>query len=148
MHIEWWHWMVLGVGLIVLELIIPAFFVIWFGLGALIVGVALGVIPVMSIEAQIGVWIVASLVFVICWFKIFKAQGHRTRAGLSQGQFTGEVGLTIQPLKPYQKGQIRFQKPILGSDVWEAISDEEIIVGARVNVLAVEGNILRVAKIG
>jgi len=146
MHIEWWHWMVLGVGLILLELALPAFFVIWFGLGALIVGGALAMIPALSLAAQVGLWILASVAFVVLWFKVFKVQVHRTRVGLSEGQFAGEVGLATRPLKPYQKGQIRFQKPILGSDVWEAIADEDIAVGERVHVLAVEGNILRVAK--
>lgn len=146
MQIEWWHWMVLGVGLVLLELAIPAFFVIWFGLGALIVGGALALMPAMPMSAQIGLWILASVAFVVLWFKVFKAQVHRTRVGLSEGQFAGEIGLTTRQLKPYQKGQIRFQKPILGSDVWEAIADEEIAVGERVHVLTVEGNILRVSK--
>lgn len=146
MLIEWWHWMVLGVALILLELAIPAFFVIWFGLGALIVGTAVAMVPALALPGQVALWIVASVAFVILWFKVFKVQVHRTRVGLSEGQFAGEVGLTTRPVKPYQKGQIRFQKPILGSDVWEAISDEDIAAGERVRVLAVEGNILRVAK--
>ena len=38
MHLEWWAWIVGGIALIVAELAIPSFFVIWFGLGALLVG--------------------------------------------------------------------------------------------------------------
>ena len=41
MSFEWWHWIVLGIGLVIAELAVPAFFVIWFGLGALLVGLAL-----------------------------------------------------------------------------------------------------------
>lgn len=146
MLIEWWHWMVLGVVLVLLELAVPAFFVIWFGLGALIVGAALAVAPGIPLPGQIALWIVASLAFVVLWFKVFKAQVHRTRVGLSEGQFSGEVGLATRPIMPFQKGQVRFQKPILGSDVWEAIASEDIAVGERIKVLDVEGNILRVAK--
>ena len=32
--IEWWHWVLGGLGLVLLELALPSFFVIWFGLGA------------------------------------------------------------------------------------------------------------------
>lgn len=148
MHIEWWHWMVVGVGLVLLELAIPAFFVIWFGLGALIVGLALALVPGMGMAGQVALWIVASLAFVVLWFKVFKNQVHRTRVGLSQGQFAGEIGLVTRPLRPYEKGQIRFQKPILGADVWDAVAEDEIAVGDRVKVLSVEGNLLRVAKRG
>jgi hypothetical protein len=138
--------MVLGMVLVLLELAIPAFFVIWFGLGALIVGLTLAVAPATSLAVQIVIWIAASLAFVALWFKVFKVHVHRTRVGLSKGQFDGEVGLATREIKPFQKGQIRFQKPILGAEAWEAIADEDIAPGERVYVLAVEGNILRVAR--
>ena len=38
MHLEWWHWVVGGIVLILAELAIPSFFIVWFGLGALLVG--------------------------------------------------------------------------------------------------------------
>jgi len=138
--------MVLGVVLVLLELAIPAFFVVWFGLGALIVGLAVAVVPSFSLPWQITLWIIASIAFIVLWFKVFKVQMHRTRVGLSEGQFAGEIGLTTRPIMPFQKGQVRFQKPILGADVWEAIANEEIAIGERVKVLHVEGNILRVTK--
>ena len=146
MTIEWWHWMVLGVVLVLLELAIPAFFVVWFGLGALIVGLVLVAAPASSLPIQLIVWIAASLAFVFAWFKVFKVHVHRTRAGLSKGQFAGEVGLVTREIKPFQKGQIRFQKPILGSETWEAIADEDLAPGERVHVLSVEGNLLRVRR--
>lgn len=146
MTLEWWHWMVLGVVLVLLELAIPAFFVVWFGLGALIVGLTLVLAPATSLPGQIVIWILASLAFVFLWFKVFKVHVHRTRVGLSKGQFAGEVGLATRGIKPFQKGQIRFQKPILGSEIWDAIADEEIEPGERVQVLTVEGNILRVRR--
>jgi len=145
-NIEWWQWMVLGVGLMLCELAVPAFFLIWFGLGAIVVGVILALIPGLSLAVQVIVWIVASIGFVVLWIKVFKVQVHRTRIGLSEGQFAGEIGLVTREIKPFQKGQIRFQKPILGSDVWEAIANEDIAAGDRVEVLDVEGNILRVAR--
>jgi membrane protein implicated in regulation of membrane protease activity len=44
-------------------------------------------------------------------------------------------------------GRIKFQKPIMGSDTWECRSDEELNVGDRAKVLAVEGHIVRVARL-
>lgn len=146
MTVEWWHWMVLGIVLMLLELAVPAFFLVWFGLGALIVGLLLATAPALAFPVQILVWIGASLAFVFLWFKVFKANVHKTRAGLSKGQFAGEIGIVTQAIRPYEKGRIRFQKPILGAEAWEAIADEEIAPGDRVHVLEVEGNILRVAR--
>jgi len=144
LNIDWWHWMLLGIGLVLLELAIPAFFVIWFGLGAMVVGLALLALP-LNLAAQFGIWIFASLGFVALWVKVFKANVHRTRVGLSEGQFAGEVALVTRPIQPFEKGQIRFQKPIMGADTWDAIADEAIAPGDRVRVLSVEGSLLRVA---
>lgn len=41
MQFLWWHWVVLGIVLTLLELAVPSFFLVWFGLGALIVGITL-----------------------------------------------------------------------------------------------------------
>lgn len=147
MQFLWWHWVVLGIVLMLLELAVPAFFLIWFGAAAVILGGVLLVLPSLSLAWQIAAWIVCSLVFIWLWFKVFKSGMHKTRAGMSKGAMVGEIGLVIRDMRPFEKGQIRFQKPVQGDEVWEAASDEEIRVGERVRVLDVEGNTLKVGKI-
>ena len=34
----YWHWLVIGMLLVVAEIFVPSFTVLWFGLGALLVG--------------------------------------------------------------------------------------------------------------
>lgn len=147
MQLLWWHWVVLGITLMLLELVVPAFFLIWFGVGAVIVGVAVLVVPALSFAWQIILWIVCSIAFLLLWFKVFKPGFHKTRAGMSRGAVAGEIGLVVREVRPFEKGQVRFQKPLMGDDVWEVIADEEIRMGERVKVLDVEGNILKVGKV-
>ena len=146
MQFLWWHWMVLGIALTLLELAVPAFFLVWFGLGALIVGFALLAFPELSLAWQVLVWIACSLAFIWLWFKVFKPNIFKSRAGMARGSLIGEVGLVTRDIRPYEKGQVRFQKPILGDEVWESVSDQEIRVGERVRVLDVEGNTLKVSR--
>jgi membrane protein implicated in regulation of membrane protease activity len=146
MNLLWWHWMVLGIVLALLELAVPAFFLVWFGVGAVIVGLILLVIPGLSFAWQIIVWSACSLAFIWLWFQVFKPNMHKTRAGMSRGALVGEVGLVTRDIRPFEKGQIRFQKPILGDDLWEALAEVEIKAGERVRVLDVEGNTLKVGK--
>ncbi len=143
---EWWHWAVLGIGLVVTELAVPAFFIIWFGLGALLVAFMLLLMPQASLTAQILTWSVASAAMVVLWFRLFKPHLHKTRVGMSDSNVIGEIGLLIRDVELYQKGQVRFQKPLVGSEVWDCIADETIHSGARVKVVAVEGSFLKVAK--
>jgi membrane protein implicated in regulation of membrane protease activity len=142
----WWHWIVLGIALVLLELAVPAFFLVWFGAAALIVGIVLLAVPALGFEWQILVWVAFSLALVWLWFKVFKPGFFKTRAGMSRGAVVGEIGLVTRDIRPFEKGQIRFQKPVQGSETWEALAEEEIRTGERVRVLDVEGNTLKVAR--
>ena len=142
----WWHWIVLGVVLTLFELAVPAFFLVWFGVGAIIVGLVTLALPQVSFVWQVAIWIAASIAFILLWFKVFKSDVHKTGAGMSKGQLIGEVGIVTRDIRPYDRGQIRLQKPILGEELWESIAEEEIRAGERVRVLEVEGNFLKVGR--
>lgn len=146
MHPEWWHWFVVGILLVLAELAIPAFFVIWFGLGALLVGGIVLFAPDLSSTAQIGLWIVASLAMVILWFRIFKRSRDKTHSGSADGEVIGEIGLLTSNIAPFAKGKVRFQRPLLGSEEWVCLADEAIAAGERVRVVAIEGSFLKVVK--
>lgn len=142
----WWHWMVLGLGLCLAEIAIPAFFVIWFGIGALAVGLVLLVAPPLPLAGQVLLWTLASVTMTVLWFRYFRSRQTRTRAGTANEEAIGEVGLMVQAAAPFARGQVRFQKPLFGAEVWTCIADEALEVGARVRVTGVEGSLLRVAR--
>lgn len=149
MEFAWWHWMVLGLGLGLLEIVLASFFVIWFGLGALLVGVALIVVPGMAFSAQILLWTAASVAMAVLWFKILRKNSNRTRSGQAD-EALGEIGVLVRAVEPLgatsARGEVRFQKPIMGADSWPCLADEAIAAGERVKVLAVDGQILKVGR--
>jgi membrane protein implicated in regulation of membrane protease activity len=149
MELVWWHWMVLGLGLGLMELFVFSFFIVWFGLGALLVGVALLVVPGMVFSTQILLWTAASVAMTVIWFKVLRNDGGKTRSGQAD-QVVGEIGILVRAVEPLGvasvRGEVRFQKPILGSDVWPCLADEAIPAGERVRVLAVDGQLLKVGK--
>ncbi len=124
MQLEWWHWAVLGIVLILAELAVPAFVLVWFGLGALLVVAIVFIAPGAGLTLQIATWTLASVAMVVLWFRMFKPGFHKTRIGMSDANVIGEVGLLIQDVAPSDKGEVRFQKPMLGADVWPCIADE------------------------
>ncbi|BCB28492.1 hypothetical protein SKTS_33780 [Sulfurimicrobium lacus] len=144
MEIAWWHWIAGGMLLILLELAIPSFFIIWFGLSALLIGVIMLLAPI-SLAAQFTLWGVTSGAMVYFWFRYFK-NPDRTKAGMSQDVFLGETGLIVKEVSELAKGQIRFQKPILGSETWPVIADETIPAGERARIVAVMGQTLKVSR--
>lgn len=148
MRIEWWHWILGGFVLIGLELIIPSFTIIWFGLGALLVGLLIALIPAMPDWLQVLLWAVASVAFTVMWFKYLKPKGDRTHAGLSKEGIVGETGIIIKGTSDsFAKGVVRFRISILGADEWTCFADEPLPVGSTVQVEDIEGQILKVRKI-
>jgi inner membrane protein len=146
MQPEWWHWAVAGIVLILAELAIPAFVLIWFGLGALIVTLFVAVVPNIGITGQLALWLVVSVTLVVLWFRVFRPEYHKTRIGTADANVIGESGLLAHDVAPFEKGEVRFQKPLLGTDTWPCIADEAIKAGERVKVVSVEGSFLKVAK--
>ena len=146
MELAWWHWAVGGIVLILAELAIPSFVLIWFGLGGLVVALAVAMANI-GLTVQLALWLIVSLILVFGWFKVFKPSMHKTRVGMADANVVGEVGMLVRDVAPFEKGSVRFQKPILGDDVWECIADEPIRSGERVKVLAVEGSFLKVGRV-
>lgn len=145
MKLEWWHWAVAGIVLILAELAVPAFVLVWFGLGALIVALLVA-LTTIGVTAQLSAWLVVSVLLVFLWFKVFRPETHKTRIGMSEPAMIGEVGLLARDVAPFEKGEVRFQKPLLGTDTWPCIADEAIRAGERVRVVAVEGSLLKVGR--
>lgn len=148
-ELVWWHWMILGLGLGIVELVIGSFFIVWFGLGALLVGVVLLVMPGMLFSTQILIWTAASVALTMLWFWISGKNKDRTRSGQAD-EVLGEIGVLVRAIEPLGiqsgRGEVRFQKPVMGSDVWPCLADEAISAGERVRVLAVDGQLLKVGK--
>ncbi|EPF70965.1 NfeD family protein [Acinetobacter rudis] len=138
---EPWHWFVLGVALMLLELILPMFAALWFGLAALVVGFIVLLFPSMSFAVQIWIWIILSITCAVLWFKLIKPLSiDKTKAGLPREATIGQVGIVIQIGLMHDQVRVRFTLPVLGSDEWNCRSLQSVQVGDRVVVTDISGN--------
>ncbi|MCK2096809.1 NfeD family protein [Thauera aromatica] len=144
--LEWWHWEIAGLALVLLELAVPTFFVLWFGFGAMLVGLVLLVQADLSLTAQISTWVAASVAMTVLWFRVFKRSQHKTLVGTAGGEVIGEVGLLVSAVAPFERGRVRFQRPVLGAEEWACVAENAIAAGERVRVVSVEGSFVKVAK--
>jgi membrane protein implicated in regulation of membrane protease activity len=142
---EWWHWLVLGLLLTMAELALVSFFVVWFGIAAAVVGLILLAAPTLALPTQFLLWAGLSTALVLIWFRYLRPR-TMTTVGTSAATVAGEIGILVADLTPDSRGQVRFQKPILGADLWEAYADAAIAAGERVRVVAVNGSYVKVEK--
>ncbi|MDR1854176.1 MAG: NfeD family protein [Azoarcus sp.] len=147
MVLEWWYWIVGGIVLIVAELAVPSFFIVWFGLAALLVGLLLLMAPGMPLSAQLLLWAVASAALTVAWFRYFRRFRDKTRIGTAAGDVIGEIGLLVGAVTPFARGKVRFQRPVLGAEEWPCAADAEIAAGARVKVVSVEGSFMKIEQV-
>jgi membrane protein implicated in regulation of membrane protease activity len=143
----YWHWIVLGIALMLTEIFIGSFFIFWFGAAAVVVGLMLASYPTISVTAQIIIWTFSSVIFAVGWFKIFKPLSQdKTKAGISKEALFGEFGQVLSPPNGDKFGTVRFPVPLLGSDEWLIISQDDLNAGDRVSVVDLSGNSLIVQK--
>ena len=147
LQLLYWHWLVFGVALIVLEIFLPSFVVLWFGIAGVIVGVVLWTAPTLPLAAQLLIWLIASIAMAVVWFRYFKPRmTDKTRAGVARDALLGRSGQVIKVPVDGRRGMARFSVPVLGSDEWEIICDEPLVLGDRIFIREFSGNTLIVSK--
>lgn len=142
-----WHWIVFGLALVVSEIFLATFFILWFGAAAVVVGAVLFLIPDLSTSWQVFLWTLISTLLALGWFKFLRPLSiDRTKAGLSKEAIVGETGQVIVVPMAKKRGKLRFPAPVLGDDEWLIISQDEVVIGDRVSVVDISGNALIVKK--
>lgn len=142
MFTAWQYWLVFGLALGVLELFTGTFVLLCLGIGALLVSALCGALPALPFWAAALAWGLLTLPVFAIWLWRARRQPHDTR--WTADEALGETGLLTQAVDEFNKGRVRFQKPILGTDEWPCIADSPIAAGQRVRVLAVLGGSVRV----
>ena len=138
-----WHiWLVLGLVLVVAEILIPGFFILWFGVGALLASLLafLG----MPRAVQMGAFLVISFVLLVFSRTVFQSALFRSRKTFATNveALKGQKAIVLKAIE----GSLRAGSVKIGGEVWSAICEEETQIGrgARVEVLDVVGNKVRV----
>lgn len=145
-NIEYWHWIVTGIGLIAVEIIAPSFFMLWLGISAVFVGTLMTFLD-MSFTVQLSIWLIDSIITVFVWFKYINPMiKNKTRSGIGKEEILGETANTISYNDQTQEGKIRFFKPFKGEIEWTMRSKDHLSPGDKVRVVDVEGNKLIVEK--
>jgi len=143
----YWYWLVIGMFLVVAEIFIASFTILWFGLGALVVGIT-EIFFTMTIGVQILLWTGSSVFFTVLWFKVIKPKMALSHHGNNARESAiGESGLVIKTPTDSTQGRIRFSTPIMDQDEWSFICDVPVELGDRLHVKSISGNVLMVMKL-
>lgn len=139
-----WLWGAIGLVLLAVEMATGTFYVLWFGVAALIMGIVTWLMPNMGSATQLLLYAILSLGSLYIWRTHYKKNDPDYRIGQAQGSEIGTVGTIIEPVSASKNGRIQFTQGVMGSREWVAVANEDIAVGVKASIVAVEGNALRV----
>ena len=141
-QLTYWHWWILGVGLIVLEVFAPGTFFLWMGIAAGVVGFILLLAPDLGWQYQFMVFSIFSIVSIAAWRLYLRNPPTQTDRPTLNRRGEQYVGRNFTLEHPIVNG---LGKIHVDDSIWK-IRGEDCAVGSRVKVTGVDGTILLVEK--
>lgn len=144
--VVFWHWWVLGVVLLVLEMMAPGAFFLWMAVATAVVGVVVLVMPDLAFEYQILIFAVLSVASIVTWRIYLKNNPTETEEPLLNKRGAQYVGRTfvLEQDMPLGRGKIH-----VDDTTWRAVCDlgDDLPSGSRVKVVDVDGTTLKVEPV-
>jgi membrane protein implicated in regulation of membrane protease activity len=139
-HIVFWHWWILAGLLLILELTAPAFFFLWLGIAAAAVGMILLVFPSISVESQLVLFAIASIVSVVAWRKYREARPLITDQPNLNRRGHQYIGRVFSLTAPISNG---VGKVTVDDSTWK-VKGPDLPAGTHIKVTGVEGVVFKV----
>ena len=142
-NLEFWHWLVFGIFLVILEIFAPGAVFMWMGAAAGVTGLALLVIPEMSWEIQFVVFSVASVAAILLGRKFFNRKEINIEDPTVSQKQSELIGRIFEVDKAIKNGTGRIK---VGESTWKAVGPD-CAVDTQVKVVAVNGAVLEVKPV-
>jgi len=140
-------WFILGLAMLLSEFIMSGLIIAFFGFGAWIVAILCLIIPGMSINLQLFIFIISSVVLLLALrkqvAKVFKGfEKQKNVAAEDVDDFIGHRATVVKEIGKNKKGKIEFH----GTN-WDAEADVDIAVGEMVEIIGKDSITLKVKSV-
>lgn len=140
--VQYWHWFLAGVALMIAEAAFPGAFMLWFGIGAAVTGFVLFVVPVLAWQGQLLIFAGTSVASIFAWRRYRaahpEAESHPDLNQRGRSYLGRRFTLDEAIVDGYGKLKV-------DDGVWR-VAGEDLAAGTRVEVVGVEGTILKVVR--
>jgi inner membrane protein len=137
-----WHWWLLGLVLVVVEMVAPGFFLLWIGLAAGVTGLILFIAPGLGWEVQFVLFGVLALASVTGARYYVRRNPIGTDDATLNRRGSQYIGHTFNLDEAIVNGVGKLK---VGDGWWRA-QGPDLPAGERVTVVGVDGNMLKVEK--
>lgn len=137
-------WLSLGILLLLVEVTTGGFWVGFFGLGAIVTGVLLWGGALETLNAQLSVFVLASVLPLVIFRRSLVRWLNRGKPGEPIGDAAGQTAVVVAEIGPGAVGRVEFQ-----GSTWdaEASSGERLSPHTRVQIVKQDGTRLFVRSL-
>jgi inner membrane protein len=132
-----WFWLSIGVGLAVLEMLLPGFFLIWLAGAAIVVGLIAWVVPIPFV-GQVALFAVLAIGAVFWARRYLKDNPIESDDPLLNQRGSRYIGEVVTLVAAIEDGRGRAK---IGDGEWP-VRGPDAAVGARVRVVSADGGSL------
>lgn len=139
-HIVFWYWWALAAVLLICEMMLPGVVFLFLSVGAAIAGMLLVLEPKMSVELQLAVFAVVSVVSAVGLRPMLRGLQKRSDDPNLNERGKAMIGKVFVLDQPILRGRGRV---MMGDGSW-TVTGPDMVAGAKVRVASVDGTELRV----
>ncbi len=142
-HLQFWHWWILAIIFLILEMLSPGVFFMWIGLAAGATGVVLLAMPELGWEIQFVIFALTSILAVIAgkfWFKRHPITSEQPDLNERSEDL---IGKTYQVEQAIKNGAGRIK---VGESTWKA-TGPDCPAGSLIRVVSVDGAVVTVEPV-
>lgn len=137
-----WYWWVLAFAFLILEMLTPGFFFMWLAVSGLITGLIVWLLPTISLNIQVFIFSVFSVLAVTAWRlygKKYPTVSDQPLLNKRGAQYIGRIFSLHEPIIDGQ-GKIK-----VDDSIWK-VHGEDCDIQAKVRVTGIRGTVFEVEK--
>ena len=131
----WWHWIVIGLVLIALEMMVPGVFLLWMGTGAIATGCIVVALAITSWEIQCLIFVPLAFLSLLLGRKFIRKAAPSKDTTLNR-RLASYIGRRAEVCQAIVNGKGRIR---LGDTLW-IVQGSDCPAGTMITVTGVDGS--------
>jgi len=137
---DFWHWWMLAVALVIIEIFAPTFFALWLAVAAFMTGLALYLVPEIQWEYQVFLFAILSVASIVVWRHYYNKNPIATDEPLLNRRGEQYVGRIITLHEPIVDGQGKVK---VDDSTWK-IEGNDCPQGTKVKIISLNNVVFQV----